>query len=282
MPHDTERVNAGMLETALQTRQTIWPEGFARPPFAYSPGVRAGGWVFASAQMATDLVNGLDPEARINQRNPYLKDPVELQSWALMRNLSEVFKAAGADISDHSVRIQQWRVSERPTLAELEAGNTWTGLSVSPYYRARNSYISEPRPASTGMGVRRLLLSGGLIGVDMIAIHPDAAPGKHGVGVPEGVPSPLAGYSPAICNGDWVFLAHWRRRPASTLTSGTAHRSRRRRGTPSRSSSASPPPRAPRSTAASRRTSTSRTRKSMREWTASGASASPTIRLHAW
>jgi enamine deaminase RidA (YjgF/YER057c/UK114 family) len=196
-----------MVETALQARQVIWPGGFAQPPFPYSPGVRAGGWVFASAQMATDLVSGVDPKGRVNPRNPYLKDPVELQSWVLMRNLSEVMSAAGADISDHSVRIQQWRVSDHPTLAELESGNTWTGLSVSPYYRARNAYVAEPRPASTGMGVRRLLLSGGLIGVDMIAIHPDAGPGKQGVGVPEGVPSPLAGYSPAIRNGDWVFLA---------------------------------------------------------------------------
>jgi enamine deaminase RidA (YjgF/YER057c/UK114 family) len=28
-----------------------------------------------------------------------------------------------------------------------------------------------------------------------------------GFGVPEGVPSPLAGYSPAIRRGDWIFLA---------------------------------------------------------------------------
>lgn len=202
-----ERMDTDMLETALQTRQTIWPDDFPKPPFPYSPGILAGGWVFASAQMATDLVGGLAPEGRVNPRNPYLKDPVELQSWVLMRNLSKVIKAAGADISDHSVRIQQWRTSEHPTLAELESGNTWTGLSVSPYYRARNAYLAEPRPASTGMGVRRLLLAGGMIGVDMIAIHPDAGPGKHGVDVPEGVPSPLAGYSPAICNGDWVFLA---------------------------------------------------------------------------
>jgi enamine deaminase RidA (YjgF/YER057c/UK114 family) len=189
------------------TRTPIWPEGFKRPSFPYSPGVRAGGWVFASGQMATDLVGGLAPEARPNPGNPYLTDPVELQSWELMRNLSEVMKAAGCDISESSCRIQQWRTSEHPTIEEFEAGNTWTGLSVTPYYRARNSYISEPRPASTGIGVRRLLLNGGRICVDMIAMHPDAGPGKRGVGVPEGVPSPLAGYSPAICNGDWVFLA---------------------------------------------------------------------------
>ena len=196
-----------MLEVTQRARQPIWPDGFPRPSFPYSPGISAGGWVFASAQMATDLVNGLAPEARVNPANPHLHDAVELQSWALMGNLAAVMSAGGCDISDDSVRIQQWRVSDHPTLAELEEGNTWTGLSVSPYYRARNSYISEPRPASTGIGIRRLLLQGGRIGVDLLAIHPDAGPGKRGVGVPEGVPAPLAGYSPAICNGDWVFLA---------------------------------------------------------------------------
>jgi enamine deaminase RidA (YjgF/YER057c/UK114 family) len=188
-------------------REPVWPEEFKRPEFPYSPAVRAGGWVFASAQMATDLVSGLAPEAVWNQRNPYLSDAVELQSWALMKNLSDVMATSGCDISADSVRIQQWRVSEYPTMEEFEAGSTWTRLSVTPYYRARNAYIAEPRPASTGMGVRRLLLRDGRIAVDLIAIHPGAGAGKRGVGVPDSVPSPLAGYSPAICNGDWVFLA---------------------------------------------------------------------------
>ena len=196
-----------MLETGTTTRTPVWPESFERPSFPYSPGIKAGGWLFASQQMATDLVNGMDADARLNAANPHLKDPVELQSWALMGRLAEVMKAGGCDVAESSVRIQQWRRSDRPTMEELEQGITWTGLSVSPYYRARNSYIPERRPASTGMGVRRLLLEGGLIGVDMIAMDPGAGPGKTAVGVPEGVAAPLAGYSPAICNGDWVFLA---------------------------------------------------------------------------
>ncbi len=188
-------------------RQAIRPDGFQQPGFPYSPGIEAGGWVFTSQQLATDLVSGLPAEARLNPKNPELGDSTELQSWVVMKNLSEVFSAAGADISDDSVRIQQWRFSEHPTLDELAEGDLWTGLNVSPYYRARNDYIQEPRPASTGMGVRNLLLRDGQIGVDMIGIHPGAGVTKSGVGVPDGVPSPLAGYSPAICHGDWVFLA---------------------------------------------------------------------------
>lgn len=190
-------------------RTVIWPEGVKRPSFPYSPGVSAGGWVFTSAQMATDLVSGLDPDARQNLANPYLadQDPVELQSWVVMKNLSRVMEAAGCDINADSVRIQQWRPAAHPTLEEFAAGSTWTGLNVSPYYRARNSYIDEPRPASTGMGVRRIVLRDGVIGVDLVGLHPSVGEKKIGIGVPEGVPSPLAGYSPAIRRGDWVFLA---------------------------------------------------------------------------
>jgi enamine deaminase RidA (YjgF/YER057c/UK114 family) len=157
--------------------------------------------------MATDLVTGIHPEARLNPRSPYLQNAVELQSWVVMARLAEVMKAAGCDISSDSVRIQQWRVSPHPTLEELEQGDTWTGLSVNPYYRARNHYLRDPRPASTGMGIRQLLLHGGLIGVDLIAVSPSEGASKKGFGVPENLPSPLAGYSPAIRHGDWVFLA---------------------------------------------------------------------------
>lgn len=42
----------------------------------------------------------------------------------------------------------------------------------------------------------------------MIGFDPAAIPGpSEGIEVPEGTPSPLAGYSPAIKRGDWVFLA---------------------------------------------------------------------------
>ena len=188
-------------------REAIRPSGFPEPEFPYSPGIRAGGWVFVSGQLGGDLVHGLSPEARHNPANPYLSDPVELQSWVIMRNLSQVMEAAGCDISRDSVRIQQWRVAPHPTQEEFELGSTWTGLSVTPYYRARNSYLQEPRPASTGMGVRKLLVRDALIAVDMVGIVPDGGPTKTGIDVPSQLPKPLAGYSPAIRCGDWVFLA---------------------------------------------------------------------------
>ena len=46
-------------------RETIRSKGYPRPPFAYSPAVKFGSWVFASMQMATDYENGIVQEARI-------------------------------------------------------------------------------------------------------------------------------------------------------------------------------------------------------------------------
>jgi enamine deaminase RidA (YjgF/YER057c/UK114 family) len=58
------------------------------------------------------------------------------------------------------------------------------------------------------MAVRELLVKDCMLEVNLIAIEPDPEVGEsEGFEVPEGVPSPLAGYSPAIRRGDWVFLA---------------------------------------------------------------------------
>jgi enamine deaminase RidA (YjgF/YER057c/UK114 family) len=55
------------------------------------------------------------------------------------------------------------------------------------------------------MAIRQLPIKDTRVEVDMIVFDDDNK--SIGFGVPEGVPSPLAGYSPAIRRGDWVFLA---------------------------------------------------------------------------
>ena len=91
----------------------------------------------------------------------------------------------------------------------FDGGSTWPRISITPYLETRNQHIAEPRPASTGMGIREdgLLVRGTILEVDMISMEGATALGKSGTAVPDGVPSPLAGYSPAITCGDWVFLA---------------------------------------------------------------------------
>lgn len=198
-----------MTTVEQQGRVAIWPGDIPKPLMPYSPAIAAGGWVFVAGQLASDFSTGVAPEALPHPDNPYLADSMELQSRYTLQNLAETLRAAGCDIATDIVRIYQWFTSPYPTSQEFEEGNTWPRISITPYLNTRNEFVKEPRPASTGMGVRELLVRGTQLEVDMIAIQPGvgAAATSQGFAVPEGVPSPLAGYSPAIRRGDWVFLA---------------------------------------------------------------------------
>src|SRR5687767_736465 len=190
-------------------RRAVWGDE-PKPLMPYSPAVKAGGWVFFAGQLASDFVDGLAPEAGGDGRNPNVANPLELQSRFVMSNLQKTAAAAGVDIARDVVRIYQWFTLPYPTMEELAEGNTWPRISITPYLNTRNEFIFEPRPASTGMGIRAegLLVKDTILEVDMIAMDPAENPGPSiGTAVPDGTPSPLAGYSPAIRRGDWVFLA---------------------------------------------------------------------------
>jgi enamine deaminase RidA (YjgF/YER057c/UK114 family) len=188
-------------------RQAVWPGGIPKPIAPYSPAIKAGGWLFVAGQLASDFETGLAPECRLE--NPYLGDPLRLQSDFVLKNLAELHRAAGMDMRTDVARIYQWFCSPYPTSEELEQGITWPRISITPYLDTRNEYIDEPRPASTGMGIREdgLLVRNTIVEVDMISIERQPGVEKQGFPAPDGVPSPLAGYSPAIRYGDWVFLA---------------------------------------------------------------------------
>jgi enamine deaminase RidA (YjgF/YER057c/UK114 family) len=193
---------------ASQERRVIWPANIPAPAMPYSPAVTAGGWVFVAGQIATDFVNGLAPEACAPTGQEYLHDPLELQSRYVLTNLARTLEAAGADIRRDLVRIYQWFTSPYPTPEEFEQGITWPRISITPYLRTLyGEFGVTRRPASTGMGVRQLLVAGTQVEVDMIAIPARDGVIRADVPAPDGVPAPLAGYSPGVRVGDWVFLA---------------------------------------------------------------------------
>ena len=181
----------------------VWADGSPKPLMPYTPAIKAAGWLFVSGQLASDYKQAIAPEAR--SANPNLANDLELQSRYLLKNLSEVVKAGGCDISKDAVRIWQWFVSPHPTMEAFKAGDHWPRISITPYLDTRNEFINEPRPASTGMGIRELLVKDNIVEVDLICI--DDGGESQGFATPEGVPAPLAGYSPALRRGDWVFLA---------------------------------------------------------------------------
>jgi enamine deaminase RidA (YjgF/YER057c/UK114 family) len=182
--------------------EAIWPD-IPKPLMPYSPAVKAGGWVFVSGQLASDFETGIAPEARAKNAN--LENEQALQSRYVMQTLKRTLAAAGCDIAKDIVRIWQWFPWDKPTNEQFAQGDCWPGLSITPYLDVRNEFIFEPRPASTAVSIRALPVRGAHIEVDMIAFTD--AHTTQGFAAPSGVPSPLAGYSPAVRRGDWVFLA---------------------------------------------------------------------------
>jgi enamine deaminase RidA (YjgF/YER057c/UK114 family) len=203
VPVEGENTMAATEAARVDAPEAIWPDGVPQPMMPYSPAVKAGGWLFVSGQLASDFKTGIAPEARVE--NPSLRDELEVQSRYVMENLKRTLSSAGYDISKDVVRIWQWFPSAYPTTEEFSAGNTWPRISITPYLDVRDDFIREPRPASTGMGIRALPVRNARVEVDMICIDDGAE--SIGSAVPPGVPSPLAGYSPALRRGDWVFLA---------------------------------------------------------------------------
>lgn len=191
------------MSNAAKKPEAVWPDGTPKPLMPYTPAIKAGGWLFVSGHLASDYKTALAPEA--TSPNPNLSNDMALQSRYLLGNIAKTVAAAGRDINKDAVRIWQWYVSPFPTLEEFKQGNTWPRMTITPYLDERNKFIQEPRPASTGMGIHELLVKDTIIEVDLILADDDGE--NIGYPVPEGVPAPLAGYSPAIRRGDWVFLA---------------------------------------------------------------------------
>src|SRR5919201_3950728 len=165
-------------------RQAVWPGAIPKPLAPYSPAIKAGGWLFVAGQLASDCETGLAPECRL--ANPNAGDPLRLQSDYVLKNLAALHEAAGMDMRTDVARIYQWFASPYPTMDELVEGNTWPRISITPYLDTRNLYIDEPRPASTGMGIREdgLLVRNTILEVDMISMEGAVALGKKGHAVP--------------------------------------------------------------------------------------------------
>lgn len=186
------------------------PKPAYAPNFA-SPAIKAGGWLFCSGTMPTDFespvdeVGFTDPDA-LYRPGSYDNDRLRTQAHSTMQRLEKIFAAAGGDLRKDTIRIEQFFRADHPTQEDFDTTRDCfsKGISISPYLETRNEYIDEARPPSVGFGVTDLPVPGVDLQVDLLG-----APGveKTRFEVPDGVSSPLAGYSPAIRFGDWVLLA---------------------------------------------------------------------------
>ena len=167
-----------------QRRQRIAPESHPQPPFAYSPAVRFGSWVFASMQIATDYKNGIVPEARL----PYRGTDTPPHYRAILHRLSQLLETAGSSLQ-HQVKVDTYFASRRHFGTREVARQL---IPVGP-------------PASMALHASRLLVPGALMTLDSVAVVRGGPP-KEPLQT-DAVPLPVAAYSQAIRWGDWVFLA---------------------------------------------------------------------------
>src|SRR5262249_748987 len=119
----------------------------------------------------------------------------------IYQHLHRILGQAGAAIDD-VVQITQWFVTDDAWRTRTE----WSGLSITRYLEERNRNITGDRPASVGMGIHGLALPDAGLAVDALGVR-GAGEKKQGIFPTTEKHKVLAGYSPAIKLGDWVFCS---------------------------------------------------------------------------
>jgi enamine deaminase RidA (YjgF/YER057c/UK114 family) len=157
-------------------------------PLHQAEAIVAGPFVFTSAQMATDWVHGIAPEARVDPSFPFLSSAVGLQTDYALRSLARTLHAAGSGL-DHVVKAYVF-------LADcsdfLEFDRVWKGFFPKPTTR-------------TGLGAAGLLLPEARLEIALIAVRPDAGIERRGTN--SDAPRPLTNKVEAMRAGDFVFTA---------------------------------------------------------------------------
>ena len=171
-------------------RVILKPDGIPMPHANFTPGLRYGRWVFTSGINAADYQTGLVADARGNPEVPLSgEDGLILQARSVLAMLQKILVAGGSDLS------QGARIDQFPTSRAM----------MDPYHVARREVMDPPRPASTSVHVPALLAPQANSQIELLAIIPEDGFSKEGISAD--IPQPLAGYSPALRVGDWVFLA---------------------------------------------------------------------------
>jgi enamine deaminase RidA (YjgF/YER057c/UK114 family) len=159
-----------------------------KPLANYSEAFRAGSFVFAAGQLASDFQNGVPPEARKKEGFPYYGSDIELQTEYVLRNLKTTFEAAGSSL-EHVCKAQVFLTD----LHDFHGFDTvW------------KRYFKVPPPRTT-IGCTGLLVKDTRVEVDLIGYVPDNGLG-HEV-IKSATPQPLANYSEAFKVGNLVFAA---------------------------------------------------------------------------
>jgi enamine deaminase RidA (YjgF/YER057c/UK114 family) len=154
-------------------------------------GIRAGRWVFASGQAATDYVNGLAPDVVQADRPLNGESHHKREARRIYRNVKEVLAEVGAGFPD-VVRVDQYYTTER---------------AMHPYHEVRHEVFGSKIPPSTSNLHQHFSRTGQTIEIQVMAAVPGAGlEVKHETFDPSYKISAVSGYSPALSAGDFRFV----------------------------------------------------------------------------
>jgi enamine deaminase RidA (YjgF/YER057c/UK114 family) len=154
-------------------------------------GIRAGRWVFATGQAATDHVNGLAPEVVRAEHPLNGESRYKREARRTYENVKEVLAEVGATTSD-VVRVDQYYTSER---------------ALHPYHEVRHEVFGRQIPPSTSNLHQKFSRTGQTIEIQVMAAVPGSGiTVKHETFKPSYDISPVSGYSPALSAGDFRFV----------------------------------------------------------------------------
>src|SRR5260221_8005240 len=103
----SSRVKAPLASKHDDAVEPILPVAIPHTGARLARGIRAGRWVFATGQAATDYVNGLAPDVEQAARPLNGESHHKRESRRIYRNVKEVLAKADAGFSD-VVRVDQY------------------------------------------------------------------------------------------------------------------------------------------------------------------------------
>jgi enamine deaminase RidA (YjgF/YER057c/UK114 family) len=171
--------------------QPLLPVAIPHTSARLARGIRAGRWVFASGQAATDYVNGLAPDVVQAERPLNGESRYKREARRIYDNVKEVLAEVGADIPD-VVRVDQYYTTER---------------AMHPYHEVRHEVFGKRIPPSTSNLHQKFSRTGQTIELQVMAAVPGSGiKVKHETFKPSYDISPVSGYSPALSAGDLRFV----------------------------------------------------------------------------
>lgn len=138
--------------------QPLLPVTIPHTGFRLARGIRAGRWLFASGQAATDYVNGIAPEV-VRAHHPLDGESIyKRESRRIYANVKEVLAAARAGVGD-VVRVDQYYTTER---------------AMHPYHEVRHEIFGSRIPPSTSNLHQRFSRTDQSIEIQVMAVVPES------------------------------------------------------------------------------------------------------------